>query len=159
MPVDEAAMAKALDGNFYWESTTKYDISLSKMSADIRAAQRKHAPKPRKYEAPEGWWDDAPPLEFVERVASLKEKIAVAFGIPVLDLDSRSTQRSSATPKAFYMWALCRYFPNINYTQMGSFINRHRTTVLHGCRVFELEARLHADMVEKMDKFMGHKPG
>jgi hypothetical protein len=159
--MNEAAMAKALDGCFFWERTTYYDPNLSKESADIRAAQRKYASKakPNKYEPPNGWWNNSVPVDLMDRINALKRGVAIAFGVSVTDIESRSTNRKAATPKAFYMWALCRYFPETSMNQMSKMIDRHYSTIIHGRDTFKLDEHIYTDTIEKMDKYMGHKSG
>ena len=160
----EEQMAEALNGKFFWERTTKYEPP-SPDSAPIRRAQRQFAPI-------EEWLDDEveeeaeprlwerkppPPYDFNARVKALKEVIAAHFRVKVEDIESKSRRGHVVLPKKFFYWCLCRYFSRVSLVQIGKHIGRDHSTIVHGRDGFEFEKNLHADLIAKVDEFMGYK--
>jgi hypothetical protein len=164
----EEQMAEALNGKFFWERTTKYEPP-SPDSAPIRRAQREFAPVEEwlddevEEEKAEDWkpWErkPPPPFDFKNRVAALKEVIAAHFRVKVEEIESRSKKQHVVIPKKCFYWSLCRYFSRVSLVQIGKHIGRDHSTIVHGRDGFEFEKNLHADLIAKMDEFMGYKPG
>jgi hypothetical protein len=158
--MDEAALKSALDGKFFWEKTTKYDGSPPKEVLAIRRVQRKYMPKdlPEEYKAPMEWWKARlPDAGFQSRLDRLRQGIVTALGVSEADLASRTSKKVAAFPKKFFMWCLCRYF-NVSISQMAKKIDRDHTTIIYGRDAFESEKHLHAELIQKMDEYMGYKP-
>jgi hypothetical protein len=164
--MDEEAMAKALEGKFFWERTTKYEPATPDMMS-VRRAQKEFAPIEEWYQEevedepePRLWQrKPPPPVDFVARVNAMKEVIAAHFRLGVEDIHSRTKRKNTVTPKKFFYWCLCRYFKKTSLVQMAKVIDRDHSTIIYGRDGFELEKHLHAELVAKMDEFMDYKPG
>lgn len=158
--MDEAAISKALEGKFFWEGTTKYDPDLSRDCIAIRRAQRKYVPKEPRYVPPENWWRVKPePANFRERVNALRAAVATVFGVHEGTIMTRSKVKGTSIPRRFFIWAMCRYFPDASLAAIAEMIGRHHSTVIYGRDEFKQAEHLYADIIEKMDAYMGHKPG
>lgn len=159
--MDEAALAKGLEGKFFWEGTTKYDPDMSKDCLEIRRMQRKYIPKEVAYKPPENWWKvKKEPVNLKEKIDALRSAVSVAFGVPEESIRLRSRRNNGENvAKSFFMWALCRYFPDASLVSLGKYIERHHSTIIHGREEFRAVEHLYKDLIEKMDAYMGYVPG
>jgi hypothetical protein len=163
--MDEEALAKGLEGKFFWERTTKYDALPSRASLEIRRAQRKWAPKESYYEpstpTPKAiWWKaNRPAADFDDKIRKLRTAIGTHFYIGVNEFSGHAKRACASTAKKFYSWCLCRYFPEVSLAKMSAHIGKHHSTMIYGRDMFEEEKHIHADLIAKMDEYMEYKPG
>ena len=157
--MDEAMMAKALEGKFFWEGTSKYDPDMSKDCLEIRKAQSKYVPKEVRPSLPPNWSAKPEPVNFKERVEALKEAVSVAFGVQKHEVVTRSRQKEVAAAKSFFIWAMCRYFPETSLAVIGKIVGKHHSTIIHHRDEFSAVEHIYADIIEQMDKYMDYRPG
>ena len=162
----EEEMAKALEGKFFWERTTKYEPP-SPDAVPIRRAQRKYAPVAEwleeeveeQIESAPWQHKPPPPHNFSARIDALRGAISAEFKVKAEDIESKSKKKDVVLPKKFFYWCLCRYFSRVSLVQIGKRINRDHSTIVHGRDGFEFEKNLHKDLIARMDEFMEYKPG
>lgn len=161
----EEKMAAALEGQFFWERTTKYDDVTSGDSAEIRRAQRKYSkpkkipkpylPTPRKEDLIKARIEAKKKLP--EDIMRLRAAIIEFYGLTEEEFEGAARKSRIALPRSHYIWAALRYNPNASLPELGSIMERHHTTILYNRDQFEKKKHLFWDNVEKIDEMFGYK--
>lgn len=159
--MDELEIAKALEGKFFWERTTKYEGDTNKDVVAIRRTQKRFRPKEsytKRYAPTKADELIVPVLTNrecpVQRLNKLKTVVASAYGIDPEDVMTRSTAQNTSQPKIFYMWAIQRYFEDITLAEAGRIIDRHHSTLIHARKEFDNIKHMYADLIAKVDAVM-----
>ena len=146
-------MAKALQGKFFWEHTSRTDPDLCAASVAIRNGQKRFVEKAA-YFLPMDWRARPAPSGTKEKVEEFLDAVAASFRVSKDDIKSRTTRKTASVAKSFFMWGLCRYFPHISILALSRIVDRNHATVIHGRDQFKQVEHLYADLVSQMDKFM-----
>lgn len=162
----EAEMAAALDGQFFWERTTKYEDANNGDTADIRRIQRKFAkakPKPEPIYVPEinkvKTVDQR--IEALKKMPDEFEKLHNAiidlYGISKRELEGEGPRTKTFPAYAHYVWSAVRYNPNVTVAEIGKKIGRHHSTVIYHRDLFESKKHLYLDNIKLIDDIFNYK--
>lgn len=181
----EAEMAKALEGQFFWEYSHKHEPANQDGSRQIRIAQRKFY-KPKKMSAEERAEANRKRLaeiadkrlqkvaeerarksqigqseadNFNSMVNLIIDSVADIHGVFARDIMEPGRHADVVIARQHFVWSLLRYISGISLPKVGQTINQHHTTVLHSRDKFEKVKYLYKDKVETMDRIMGYVPG
>lgn len=179
----EAEMAKALEGQFFWEHTSGDEPATSGDTYKIRVAQREFIDRKTKEEiAAEKKEDRLKRLrETIERekerqisvcsvnhylksdikqfIDRLAEVIAEVHNVPLDIMLSKSRVAYVIPAKHHHAWAFRRYFPGINDSDAARFLGKDRTSIYNSEERFERMASEYADKINAVDIIMGYVPG
>lgn len=149
----EAEMAAALEGQFFWERTTKYDDMNLGMAAEIRRAQRMFSSEgPNKRDKP-------PTAEVEQSIASIKKAIMDLYGLDEDELDGGAGNKRLFPARPHYIWCLMRYNPDVSRSSMSRFLKKHHTSLLHNQRLFEQNKHLFPEKIKHMDDMFNYRSG
>ena len=176
----EAEMAKALEGQFFWEHTSGDEPATSGDTYKIRVAQREFIDRKSREEiAAEKKEDRLKRLrETIERerqrkisllsishhlkgdirkfIYSLTEVVAEVHEIPVDILMSNLRSKKTMWAKHHYVWAFRRYFPRLTDSEASRFLGKDRTSIYNSEKRFESMASEYADKINAVDIIMGY---
>lgn len=162
----EAEMAAALDGQFFWERTTKYEDANNGDTADIRRIQRKFAkakPKPEPIYIPE-----VSKIKLVDqRIEAMKnmpdefDKLYTAisnlYGISRREMEGEGPRTKTFPAYIHFVWAAVRYNPNVSLAEIGRKIGRHHSTVVYHRDHFESKKHMFLDNIKLIDDLFSYK--
>ncbi len=175
----EAAMAKALDGKFFWEHTAEPSEQTSGDTREIILAQRKFQVK--RVKTPEELRFEK--LEYLRDVVkkerpgfvkacdvnvhlddeirkfskSLREVVAEVHGVSPDIVTSQSRGLGSKDPKHHFAWGMVRYFPRVTMQRIADIIERDRATLYHSDKRFTEMKEKYADMLVAVDAIVGYE--
>lgn len=174
----ETAMAKALDGQFFWEHTAEPSEQTSGDSRAIIVAQRKFqgkrikTPEELRFEKLEYLRDivrkERPGFvlardvnlhiedEIKQFAKSLKEVVAEVHGVSPDIVTSQSRGLASKDPKHHFAWGMVRYFPRLTMQRIADVIERDRATLYHSDKRFTNMMEKYADMIVAVDAIVGY---
>lgn len=156
-------MVAALEGQFFWEPTTKYETSSVGFSAEIRRAQKKFVKKQPAMYKPQPLSD--------EKKERIKQNIEAQKSLPgnikkvrdaILDyykLTERELEGDAGKKRLFparchYIWSVFRYNPEATFKGLGRIIGRHHATIMHNNSLFEKNKHLFGENILAIDKKM-----
>lgn len=163
----EEDMAAALDGQFFWEKTTKHDECNTGFTAEIRRVQRKFAKKakpPPKYVPTDSKVELVKArLEAIsklpEEVAKVRNAICNLYGLTERELEGEAAKMRLFPARAHYAWCVLRYNPGMSLAEIGRVLSRNHSTILHGRDLFESKKHLYTENIKIMDDLFNFKPG
>lgn len=165
----EEEMAKALEGQFFWEQTTKYEDSKVGFSFEIRRAQRKFVTPPKKFRKPVP--ASVKNMELVaERIAQqaripgevreVKDAILEHYGIEEADFEGNIPRKHLFPALAHYVWTVLNLYPHITISDLGRVIGKHHSTVIYHRDLFEKRKDDFLDNIGAVNKIIEQKrPG
>jgi hypothetical protein len=178
VPDLEAEMAKALEGNFFWEHTATPGVFCPPEMREIIVAQRAlAAPKKKTQKEMEQEREERlnKIIEHEKRkeasrckvnhifkndvekfVARLASVIAEVHGVPLEEITSKSRGTGSNPVKHHLPWAFVRYYPGLTTTVTARYLNKDRSAVNHSCDRFDEMLDLYRDRVAAVDEIMGY---
>lgn len=161
----EEEMAAALEGQFFWERTTKYEDFTTGPTAEIRRTQRKYS-KPKKVPKP---YVPTPRKEDLVKarieakkklpgdIMRLRAAIIELYGLTEAEFEGAAPKSKFGLPRSHYVWATLRYNPNASLTEIGAIMERHHTTILYSRDQFEKKKHLFLENIQKIDEMFGFK--
>lgn len=161
----EEEMAAALEGQFFWERTTKYEDFTTGPTAEIRRTQRKYS-KPKKVPKP---YVPTPRKEDLVKarieakkklprdIMRLRAAIIELYGLTEAEFEGSAPKSKFGLPRSHYIWAALRYNPNASLPELGSIMERHHTTILYNRDQFEKKKHLFLENIQKIDEMFGFK--
>jgi hypothetical protein len=165
----EEEMAKALEGQFFWERTTKYDDMSCGIQAEIRRVQKKFAATPPKLRKPviisKGKQDEVDAgvqrlKELPEPIMAVKNAILKYYNATDEQLEHIVLSRDVYPARHHFVWAVVRYNPWISLKEFGDAIGKHRTTIIYHVRTFEDAKHAFKENIAAIDAMMGYRePG
>lgn len=174
----EAEMAKALEGQFFWEHTATPEMCLPTEVRQIVVAQRKfYVPKKKTEE--ERRAEKARKLEeiiareqqkeaefcrvdhplkgdidsFIDRLIDV---IASVHEVPTSVVRSRARGPGSSPVKHHVVWSFRRYFPGMTMSDAAKFIGKDRSTLVNSVERFEETIEENKDKIAAVDLIMGY---
>ena len=161
----EEEMAAALDGQFFWERTTKYEDFTTGPTAEIRRAQRayskaKKIPKPyvptqRKEDLVKARIEAQKKLP--NDIIRLRAAIMDLYGLTEAEFEGAAPKSRTALPRSHYVWAALRYNPNASLVEVGEIMGRHHSTIIYNRDQFESKKDMYSENVKKIDDMFGFK--
>lgn len=158
-------MAGALEGQFFWERTTKYDDFTTGPTAEIRRTQRKYSkpkkipkpyiPTPRKEDLVKARLEAKKKLP--DDIMRLRAAIIELYGLTEEEFEGAAPKSKIGLPRSHYIWAALRYNPSASLPELGGIMERHHTTILYNRDRFESKKHLFWDNVKKIDEMFGFK--
>lgn len=174
----EAAMAKALEGKFFWEPTSGDEPMTSGDVYRIRVAQRKfYKPKTKTPDeirsedlarlgeiidrrrgtvAQVGEVNYLDPKEMEQFSRDVASVIAEVHGVDVHAIAGRSRGNRAAFAKHHYPWAMIRFFPLIPLRRLAVAIGKDRATLYHSDEVFTKRQDEFEDKIDAVDAVFGY---
>ena len=162
----EAEMAAALDGQFFWERTTKYEDANNGDTAEIRRIQKKFAkpnPKPEPVYIPEVGKVKLvnQRVEALENMAGEFEKLHTAisnlYGISRREMEGEGPRTKTFPAYIHFVWAAVRYNPNVSLAEIGRKIGRHHSTVVYHRDHFESKKHMFLENIKLIDDLFNYK--
>jgi hypothetical protein len=162
----EEEMAAALDGQFFWEKTTKYEDANTGYMAEIRRVQRKFAkpvqkPKPIYVPVINKVKTVDKRIEALKKMPDEFEKlhdaIADLYGISKRELEGEGPRTKTFPAYVHYVWSAVRYNPNVTVAEIGKKIGRHHSTVIYHRNHFESKKHLYLDNIKIIDDIFDYK--
>lgn len=159
-------MAAALDGQFFWERTTKYEEANNGDTAEIRRIQRKFAkaaPKPEPVYIPEVGKVKLvnQRVEALENMAGEFEKLHTAisnlYGISRREMEGEGPRTKTFPAYIHFVWAAVRYNPNVSLAEIGRKIGRHHSTVVYHRDHFESKKHMFLNNIKLIDDLFNYK--
>jgi hypothetical protein len=174
----EAEMAKALEGQFFWEHTATPEDQTTGESRQIMMAQRKFF-EPKVKTPKDIQEEEAKRLrEIVERKRNgvvqcravnplspddLKEfakdlalVVADVHGVDLQAIVGRARGNRSLFEKHHYPWAMIRYFPLVSLRCLATAIGKDRGTLYHSDEMFTARQHEYTDKIAAVDTIVGY---
>ena len=174
----ETEMAKALEGQFFWEHTATPEMCLPTEVRQIVVAQRKYY-VPKKKTEEERRAEKARKLEeiiareqqkeaefcrvnhplkgdidgFINR---LVEVVASVHEVSPDDIRSKARGLGSSPVKHHFVWSFRRYFPGMTMSDAARFIGKDRSTLVNSVERFEEMIEDNKDKIAAVDLLMGY---
>lgn len=159
-------MAEALEGKFFWESTTKYEQSVAPEVGEIRHLQKKlrAKSKPSRYEpvldltalpSPE-WLQTTSVRKFIHLAKLLESTLTKMYDVTREDIHGKSKKMLPCFVRNFMMWLLRRYHESASFTRIGRYFKRDHSTVISNVQKFDRDWKLYEDAVLKIDEIVGY---
>jgi hypothetical protein len=175
----EAEMAKALEGQFFWEHTATPDEQTSGDSRSIIVAQRKFfQPKVKTPEEcrsedlarlqeviarkkPETMQyntvSTCNPKDLRNFASSLAVAIADVYDLEVSEIVGKIRGIRSAFAKHHYPWAMIRYFPLVSMRTIATAVGKDRATVYHSDQRFTENQHGLEGKIAAVDAIVGYR--
>jgi hypothetical protein len=162
----EEEMAAALDGQFFWEKTTKYEDANTGYMAEIRRVQRKFAkpaqkPKPIYVPVINKVKTVDKRIEALKKMPDEFEKLHDAitnlYGVSKRELEGEGPRTKTFPAYVHYVWSAVRYNPNVTVAEIGKRIGRHHSTVIYHRNHFESKKHLYLDNIKIIDDIFDYK--
>ena len=173
----EAEMAKALEGQFFWEHTASPREQASVDAYEIILAQQKfQTPKKVKGEPT----DEEKKARLQAIVESMKngavsassvchlsdaelrvfanyltKVIADIYGVTIESMRVRKSGPGIGPAKHHLSWAMLRYFPAVSLAAVGRAIDRNHSTIIHSCKKFDEVKDSLAMQIAAVDAIVG----
>lgn len=162
----EEEMASALEGQFFWEPTTKYEDPRAGLTCEIRKAQRQFAVKPKKIKK------DIPlPHEKAERVAEriaaqnripdevrkIKDAILEFYGFSEADFEGGIPRKHLYPALAHYIWVCLERCLYISTAGLGRIIGKDHSTVIYHRNLFEKNKDKFIENIETVNRILDEK--
>lgn len=164
----EEEMAAALNGQFFWEQTTKYEDVNTGATAEIRRVQKKFSKikEERKPYVPTSGKENLVKvrIEAKERLPDEMKRLRAAiiqlYGLTETEFEGAAPRAKFFPARSHYIWAALRYNPNAGLAEVGRLMDRHHTTIMYNRDYFEKKKHLFLDKIKKIDEMFGYKePG
>jgi hypothetical protein len=161
----EEEMAAALDGQFFWEQTTKYEDANTGATAEIRRAQRRYS-KLKKIPKPYIPTSGKESLvkarieakgRLPDEMKQLRAAIIDIYGLTETEFEGAAPRAKFFPARSHYIWAALRYNPNAGLAEVGRLMDRHHTTIMYNRNFFEKKKHLFQEKVKKIDEMFGFK--
>lgn len=158
-------MAAALEGQFFWERTTKYEDFTTGPTAEIRRTQRKFS-KPKKIPKPYFPTQKKENLvkarieaqkKLPEDIMRLRAAIMDLYGLTEAEFEGAAPKSRTSLPRSHYVWAALRYNPNASLPELGGIMGRHHTTIMYNRDQFEKKKHMYLENVKKIDEMFCYK--
>lgn len=174
----EAEMAKALEGQFFWEHTASPEDQTTGDARQIMVAQRKFfTPKvenqedvhlrelKRLTEVIERHRNGVVQVRSVnpldikdlrEFARDLASVVADVHGVDVQAIVGRARGNRSLFVKHHYPWAMIRYFPLVSLRFIAAAIGKDRGTIYHSDEMFTQRQGEFANQIATVDSIIGY---
>lgn len=174
----EAEMAKALEGQFFWEHTMDPAEQTPTASREIIVAQRKFFAAKVETKEDSHLREIKRLSDVIERhrngvvqvrsvnpldINDLKEfardlasVVADVHGVDVQAIVGRARGNRSLFVKHHYPWAMIRYFPLVSLRFIAAAVGKDRGTIYHSDEMFTQRQREFANQIATVDSIVGY---
>lgn len=175
----EAEMAKALEGQFFWEHTATPEVFLPPEMRQIVIAQRniykpKKTAEEKRIEKENRLKEIVAQKEEEERLSCrvsyhfksdiknfieyLAEVVAKAHNVPTEEVRSKARGPRVTPVKHHFVWAFMRYFPKMSISEFSRLVGKDRATLYHSDEMFESMRGDYEAEIAAVDKIVGYLP-
>lgn len=174
----EAEMAKALEGQFFWEHTATPEDQTTGEARQIMVAQRQFfvpkvkTPEDERLEEMERLRavverykngsvqvrsvNVLDPKDLKEFAGSLASVVADVYGVDLHAIVGRARGNRSIFAKHHYPWAMIRYFPLVSLRCIATAIGKDRGTLYHSDAMFTKRQDEFPSQIAAVDAAVGY---
>lgn len=156
-------MAEALDGKFFWESTTKY--LQTEVGKEVRDAQKAIRTKPRKHRyepkidgpirTSYAVMQAAASTKLSDTLKALISRLTEIYNVTPEQLMGKDKHKLPCFVRNMLMWLLRRY-TTASFVRIGRALGRDHSTVVSNVAWFEKQRNLHEDVIKELDRYVGY---
>lgn len=157
----EDAMAKALEGKFFWAISNSVSDSYEQkairdVQKEFRAPPKIVAPPPKIPPKP-----IAVPKEKMrwkanddEIIDYLRIAICLAYGVTERDLRRHTNDFLICSAKHHFYWALTEYLPHLSIAEIGRRIGKHHSSIINTKKKFDPNRKDLQPIISSIDSMM-----